>query len=414
MSETYPDAPCHEPGQSLIGAPPQLADEPPVVFQSQWNEKYVELLDSAKIAIVDDEELNIEVVQGYLEQEGYQQFFRTTDARQAIPLIEQVNPDVVLLDVMMPHISGLEILSIMRADSHMCHIPVIVLTACTGPDTKLQALKLGPSDFLSKPVDASELLLRLRNVLAVKAYQDHLANYGHELEAQVRKRTRQLAESRQRILHCLARAGEFRDNDTGHHVTRVGKYAAIIGRGLGLDAQRIDLLEQAAPLHDIGKIGIPDAVLLKEGKLEPSEFDIIKQHCAIGKSIIDPTSPHHLQPDFAAAEMSTDSSTFDEFPVMELAAMIAQTHHEKWDGSGYPRGLAGEAIPIEGRIVAVADVFDALSSKRPYKQALPRKMCFQILEEGRGTHFDPRVLDAFFASIEEIIEVQIQYADDVS
>ena len=411
MSETSNFTPSVSPLDASVGLSRTVTEKTNTEFQPGWTEKFSELIDTARIAIVDDEEINIEVVQGYLEQEGYRQFFRTTDATQALNLIARVKPDVVLLDIMMPEVSGLEILEAMRSDRQMYHIPVIVLTACTGPEIKLQALKLGPSDFLAKPVDASELLLRLRNVLAVKAYQDHLADYSHELEVQVRKRTRQLAESRQRVIHCLARAAEFRDDDTGHHVMRVGKYAAVIGREMGFDRQHFELLEQAAQLHDIGKIGIPDAVLLKEGKLEPEEFDMVKRHSSFGHSIINPMSAREYHVYQAHAQLGAQLLEFDGYPVMELAGVIAQTHHERWDGSGYPLGLAGADIPIEGRITAVADVFDALSSKRPYKPAFPREKCFQILEEGRGTHFDPQVLDAFFACGEDIVAIQIQYAD---
>ena len=392
-----------------VGVPPTGS-----IAKSQtpaWTEIHSQLIDTAKIAIVDDEKLNIEVVQGYLEQEGYRRFFRTTDATKAIELIRHVEPDVVLLDVMMPEVSGLEILAMMRADEKMFHIPVVILTACTGAETKLAALRLGPSDFLAKPVDASELLLRLRNVLTVKSFQDHLANYSRELEEQVRIRTQEVLESRQRIVHCLARAAEFRDDDTGHHVIRVGKYASVIARNLGFEPEHIELLEQAAQLHDIGKIGVPDAILLKEGKLEPEEFDIVKRHCSFGSSIINPMSAHEHDVYQGHTNLGAELLQYGGFPVMELAGIIAQTHHERWDGSGYPLGLSGEDIPIEGRITAVADVFDALSTKRPYKPAFSREKCFQIMEEGRGSHFDPRVLDAFFSCSEEIIAVQIRFAD---
>jgi putative two-component system response regulator len=396
-----------------IAVPPTAARRSPKTNppRSLWSEKYTELIETAKIAIIDDEELTIDVVKCYLEQEGYRNFYQTSDSRQAIELISTSQPDIVLLDVMMPHVDGLEILAQMRATEELHHIPVIILTACTGTETKLQALERGLSDFLGKPVDPSELLLRLRNVLAVKAYQDHLANYSQELETQVQQRTKELVESRQRIVHCLARAAEFRDDDTGHHVIRVGKYVSVIARELGFDQRQADLLEQAAQLHDIGKIGIPDSVLLKQGKLEPGEFEVIKQHCSFGNEIIDPMSQGEFDTYKRHTEIGGKLLDVAGYPVMELAAVIAQSHHEKWNGSGYPLGLSGEDIPIEGRIAAVADVFDALSSKRPYKPAFPQEKCFQILEEGRGQHFDPNVLDAFFRACDQIIDVQNLYSN---
>ena len=400
------------PSSNVCVATPASQTTTPGPLRRRWQATCAALVETAKVAIVDDEEMNIEVVQGYLQHEGYRNFCRTTDATKALEMIGSVQPDVVLLDVMMPDVSGLEILSAMRLDERMYHIPVIVLTACTGPETKLQALQLGPSDFLAKPVDASELLLRVRNVLAVKSYQDHLANHSAELERMVDKRTQELVASRQRIIHCLARAAEFRDDDTGHHVTRVGKYAAVIADELGFDNRAIELIEQAAKLHDIGKIGVPDSVLLKEGKLEANEFELIKRHCGFGNSIIDPKATTDVE---AYQKHTRIGATLleggDGYPVMEIAAVIAQTHHEKWDGSGYPLGLHGENIPIEGRITAVADVFDALSSKRPYKPVFPREKCFEILKDSRGTHFDPKVLDAFFARSDEIVRIQIRFAE---
>ena len=368
-------------------------------------------LEEARICIVDDEEINIEVVQGYLEAEGYRNFFRATDPAAALHMLQQSKPDVVLLDVMMPNISGLEILAAMRADQDLCLVPVIVLTAANDEETKMRALGLGPSEFLAKPVNPAELRLRLKSMLTVKAYQDHLANQSNELEARVRERTKELAESRQRIIHCLARAAEYRDNDTGQHVIRVGQYAAIIAHELGFGAKQVELIEQAAQLHDIGKIGVPDAILLKDGKLDPEEFEYVKQHCSVGNSIIGPMSCAEFESYQKHSQIGAKLLDADGYPVLEMAGIIAQTHHERWDGGGYPIGLAGEDIPIEGRITAVADVFDALSSKRPYKPAFPREKCFAILEEGRGTHFDPQVIDAFFACSSKIVDIQLRYAD---
>ena len=361
---------------------------------------------AACVTIIDDEPINIEVVKAYLSEAGFSNFRSTSDSRNALDVMEENQPDIVLLDINMPHRSGLEILELMRQNERYQRVPVLILTAADDPEVKLQALRLGASDFLSKPVDPSELTLRMENVLAVKAYQDHLARHSEMLEEMVKERTRELEISRQEAIHCLARAGEYRDDDTGQHVTRVGRYTRIIADELGFDRQQIDLIEQAAKLHDVGKIGIPDAILHKTGKLDATEYAAIQQHCGIGSEIMNPT---HSQTDADAShpangEAETLEST--RSPLLQLASVIASSHHEKWDGTGYPKGLSGEEIPIEGRMVAVADVFDALSSPRPYKKAFSMDQCLEILEEGRGKHFDPRILDAFLRRKHDVIAVQ--------
>ncbi len=363
----------------------------------------------AYLMIVDDETINIDVAQAYLEEDGFRNFVTTTDSANAVAMVRLHRPDVVLLDINMPEVSGLDILTEMREDLELRRIPVIVLTAATDPDIKLKSLRLGASEILAKPVDPSELLLRVENVLCAKAYQDHLAEYSERLERQVLVRTKELLRSRQEAIQCLARAAEYRDDDTGQHVIRVGVYAAIIAEELGFPKAAVELIEQAAQLHDVGKIGIPDAVLHKPGKLEPEEFEMMKAHCSIGRQIINPLADQETPG--AGQSVGKKILASANSPLLKMAAMIAQTHHEKWDGSGYPCGLSGKNIPIEGRIVAVADVFDALSSKRPYKDAFPIDKCLQILIEGRGNHFDPRVLDAFLARKDQIIEVRQRCLD---
>ena len=365
----------------------------------------------ACVMIIDDESINIEIVKAYLEEEGFENLIATTQASQAMDMLREHRPDIVLLDIKMPEISGLELLRMMRSDRDMMMIPAIVLTAANDPQVKLQALRLGASDFLAKPVDPSELTLRLENVLAVKAYQDHLADYSEKLERQVQIRTEELVHSRQEAIHCLARAGEFRDDDTGRHVTRVGRYSALIAAELGFPQAAVDLIEQAAQLHDVGKIGIPDAILHKPGKLDPQEFEIIQEHCNIGRRIINPLSHEESIRLKTHTSVGLQIMGSTNSPVLRLASVIAATHHEKWDGTGYPKGLAGNAIPIEGRIVAVADVFDALSSARPYKEAFPLDRCLKILADSRSKHFDPRVLDAFLRSKDEAIHVREDYVD---
>jgi putative two-component system response regulator len=318
----------------------------------------------------------------------------------------------MLLDIHMPQLSGLDILRQIRGDAVTSRMPVVVLTSSTEDDMKVRALEIGATDFLQKPVHSGELVARLRNILMAKAYEDHLRNYSSTLEAAVRQRTAELESSRQDVIHCLARAAEYRDNDTGQHILRVGRYARIIGSQLGMGKVSLDILEQAAKLHDIGKIGIPDEILLKPGKLTSEESATMRSHSSIGGAIIDGGAENS---DLMKRHTEIGSKILKsgQSPLLVVAMKIALTHHERWDGGGYPLGLAGEDIPLEGRITAVADVFDALSAKRPYKVAYPLEKCLSILEEGRGTQFDPVVLDAFLARREDVVEVQIAYADIV-
>lgn len=366
---------------------------------------------ASKIMIVDDEPLNIRVVRKYLEQLGYHNFVTTSESTDAVATIQREDPDVVILDVMMPVVSGIDILEMMRDDPLMAHIPVLILTAAVERETRLKVLDLGATDFLSKPVDPSELAPRIRNALVVRSYENHLANYAEKLEREVAIRTAQLEASRLDVIHCLARAAEFRDDETGRHVVRVGRFAGVIGRQIGMSQSEANILELAAQLHDVGKIGIPDAVLLKPGKLCPDEYDLIQKHCGFGKKILERMPASEWERLKRHTEIGGMLMDVPSSPILDIARQIALTHHEWWDGSGYPIGLRGDDIPLEGRITAIADVFDALSSKRPYKPALPVDECFRILEDNRATQFDPELLDAFFTAQHEIIRVQIEFAD---
>jgi putative two-component system response regulator len=333
----------------------------------------------------------------YLEDEGYHRFVTTTNSGEALELLRHHLPDVALVDLMMPQVDGFDLLRDLQRDPTVQRIPVLVLTSTADAETKHRALELGATDLLAKPVDPSELGLRLKNTLRAKSYRDGLRNYSAQLEDQVRQRTRELEIAQRQIIHCLARAAEYRDDDTGKHVLRVGQYAAILAAQLGADMAEADLLEMAAQLHDIGKIGIPDEILLKPGKFEPGEFAVMQRHCELGVSILRGNAAPDLPP-IAVDQIAV--------PILRLAMTIAATHHERWDGSGYPRGLRGNEIPLCGRIVAVADVFDALSSKRPYKQPMPLEKCLTILREGSGSHFDPDVIDVFFAVLDKILAVR--------
>jgi putative two-component system response regulator len=255
------------------------------------------------------------------------------------------------------------------------------------------------------------MLPRIRNLLTMRAQQKWLENTSERLEVEVWRRTAALMEAEQHIVHCLARAAEYRDNDTGRHVIRVGLYAALIAKALGLGENYVRLIAQAAQLHDVGKIGIPDVVLLKTGRLDPSEMKVMQHHCVMGEQVIEDLTEEDQQAFRRHVQMGASILGPTSSPLLKMASQIALTHHERWDGTGYPFGLTGEQIPLEGRITAVADVFDALSSRRPYKPAFPLEKCYAILEEGRGKHFDPRILDAFLAHRDEAVAIQIEHAD---
>ncbi|MFM7563915.1 MAG: HD domain-containing phosphohydrolase [Planctomycetota bacterium] len=372
----------------------------------------IERIKQSKIMIIDDEQLVIKVVRRFLQSEGYENFVTLTQSTGAVERMEQEQPDVVLLDVMMPEISGLDILRERRRIPSLQLTPFIILSGSQDLEVKQEALEHGATDFLGKPVEKIELTLRVKNSLLLKQQYKDLEVHAHELEQEVQDRTRQLERSREQILQCLARAAEYRDNETGRHVVRVGKYARVVAERLGLPKEFCGQIELAAQLHDLGKIGIPDSILLNPGKLSEEEFAVMKRHCEIGREILDP---------FAADEMEelrqnkSDPARLPSnirSPLLVLAAKIAQTHHEKWDGTGYPLGLKGEQIPIEGRITSVSDVYDALCSVRPYKEGFSVEQALRIMLAERGTRFDPKVLDAFVDQIPRIEKIRKAYSDN--
>lgn len=374
-----------------VRQPPQTVD---------WNTRKKNTRTS-KIMIVDDEELVIRVVKRFLGSEGYTNFITITDPRQALNMMRVEHPDVVLLDVNMPHVTGLEILKERQFIKSLRATPFIILSASSDAETKQLALELGATDFLAKPVDKSDLTLRVQNSLIVKRHFDNLANHAEELERQVRLRTRQLEKSREQVIRILARAAEFRDNETGEHVIRVGSYCAVIAEQLGMSESYCKRIELAAQLHDVGKIAIPDAVLLNPNKLSRDEFEVMKRHCDLGCQIMKPMADEEeylAQKDESGEKLGEEG----ESPLLSMASIIARTHHEKWDGTGYPNQLKGDQIPLEGRITCVADVYDALCSDRPYKVAFPVQKSLEIMLSERGTRFDPVVLDAFLERIADI------------
>jgi len=367
-------------------------------------------VDSARILVIDDEPINATILENSLRHAGYRKVMTHTNALTALNAIATRRPDVVLCDVCMP-VSGMEILRQVVADPVLRQIPMIMVTASDDESLRSEALELGATDLLSKPVRVTELLPRVRNALLVKSHFTHLQSYSQELERQVRQRTAELLASRTELVYCLARLAEYRDNETGRHVIRVGRYSGLLARKLGLDESTAELIEYAAPLHDIGKIGIPDAILLKEGKLTPEEFEIVQRHVALGKRTFEPLSTHEMRAFQSHTILGEMMVNIPSSPLLAMAAQIALTHHERWDGNGYPIGLAGEDIPLCGRIVAVADVFDALSNKRPYKPAFPIDKCFEILADEAGAQFDPNVVAVFGAMRDEIVRIRIALAD---
>lgn len=344
----------------------------------------------SKILVVDDEEPNRRLMEAMLVPLGYD-IVLAQDGLDALNKVREIPPDVILLDVMMPKMDGFEVARRLKADAVTRIIPIVMVTSLNAVEDRVMALEAGADDFLTKPVDKTELRARVHSLLKVKAYNDHMLNHQRELEAEVAKRTEQLRMAFDKIkvasldtIYRLSRAAEHRDEGTGLHIQRVSRYAAAIARKLGLDEEATEAILYAAPMHDVGKIGIPDQILLKPGRLNPGEREVMQQHCIFGAQVLEGSD----------AEL------------IKLAETISITHHEKWDGSGYPKGLEASEIPLAGRITAVADVFDALTSKRPYRDALPLEEAFTIIKEGRGIHFDPQIVDAFFAVQDEILAVR--------
>jgi putative two-component system response regulator len=332
----------------------------------------------ASVLVVDDEESNLRLLRRILTRAGFTEIRATTDPRQVAALVADAEPDVVLLDLHMPGRDGFEVLEDLApltrgTDSPGGPLPVIMLTGDASPAVKRQALALGAKDFVAKPFDVPEIVLRIHNLLETRELHRALWKQNAALETTVQERTRALEDSQAEMLARLAAASEFRDDDTGQHTQRVGESAAQLAKALGLSTSQVELIRHAAPLHDVGKIGVPDSILLKPGKLTPEELAIMQTHTTVG------------------AAMLAGGRT----PLVQMSERIARSHHERWDGTGYPDRLAGVAIPLEARLVAVADVFDALTSDRPYRRAWAMDRVVAHMREGAGSHFDPVIVDAF-------------------
>lgn len=342
----------------------------------------------AKVLIVDDQPANVTLIEKMLEIDGYINVISTTDPCQVESLYLEQNSDLVLLDLNMPVMDGYQVLAKIR-EVDPDYPPIIVLTAQSDRESRIKALDLGARDFLAKPFDRVELMTRIRNMLEVRILSKAMKHQNEILDGMVKERTQELNDTRLEVIRRLGRAAEYRDDMTGFHIIRMSRYAQLLGRAAGMTDEEAEMLLNASPMHDIGKIGIPDNVLMKPGKLDPDEWKIMQTHVAIGVEILSGSA----------------------FELMNMAADIAQNHHEKWDGSGYPRGLSGDDIPLTGRVVALADVFDALTTERPYKKAWPIEEAVDYIKSQRGLHFDPNLVEKFIEILPEMLKIRDYYIE---
>jgi putative two-component system response regulator len=344
---------------------------------------------NSKILIIDDQPVNVLLLEKMLEDAHYKFIHSTTDSRKALKLYSEFKPDLVLLDLNMPHLSGFQVMAQLQELEKESYIPILILTAQIDKDVRLRALQEGAKDYLCKPFDVTEVLCRIHNLLEVRLLHNQICIQNKFLDQKVRDRTEELNKTRLEVVNRLGRAGEYRDNETGMHVVRMSKISEKLAEKVGMSKDECELVLHSSPMHDIGKIGIPDSILLKPGKLNPEEWEIMKSHVEIGAKIL----------------------SGNESKLIQMAKLIALQHHEKFDGSGYPGALKGENISQVARIVAIADVFDALTSERPYKKSWPLEKVMCFFNEQSGKHFDPYLVNQFKGIISEVLEIKEKYSD---
>ncbi|EHQ51718.1 response regulator receiver modulated metal dependent phosphohydrolase [Ectothiorhodospira sp. PHS-1] len=344
---------------------------------------------TARIMVVDDERANLILMERLLRSDGYANLVLVQDPRQVMSAYREARTDLILLDIQMPYMDGFQVIEQLVTLQDPLLPPILALTAQASREYMLRALNVGARDFIGKPFDRAEVLARVRNMLDVQLAHRMTHDQKDVLEQMVRERTREIRRTRLQVVQRLGRAAEYRDNETGFHILRMSHTSELLARHLGWSQSECERLLHASPMHDVGKIGIPDSILLKPGKLTPEEWRIMQTHTTIGGDILGG----------------------DESDLLNLAREIALTHHEKWDGSGYPLGLSGEEIPVSGRITALADVFDALTSERTYKKAWPVQDALELIRELSGSHFDPQLTELFFSLVPEILAIRDRFAE---
>lgn len=359
-------------------------------FLDYWNMINSQLT-KAKILIIDDERANVQILERLLKGSGFQSIMSITDGHEAVSIYHEYRPDLILLDLKMPNCDGFEVMANLKKSVSNDYLPILILTAQRDQPTRLRALESGAKDFLNKPFDLSEGLTRICNMLEVRLLHNQVRDQNKSLEEKVHLRTLELEETRMDIIHRLGRASEYRDNDTGMHVVRMSQICGQMARYLDMTERECQLLLLASPMHDVGKIGIPDYILLKPGKLNDVEWTVMKTHTTIGAEILAGGNSELLQ----------------------SAQTIALTHHEKWDGSGYPNGVKGEGIPLIGRIVGLCDVFDALTSNRPYKRSWSVEEAMSEIDSKSGIHFDPYLVNIFKRNLPELVSISHSFADNM-
>lgn len=343
----------------------------------------------AKILVVDDEIVNVRLLEKVFNTIEYTNVTCTQDPTQVVSLYQEFNFDLILLDLDMPILDGYGVMDQLNELTKNNLPPILVLTAQHMQSYRQRALDKGARDYVTKPFDVNELLSRVNNLLQAQMANKYMRYQNEILEQKVQQRTRIIHDTRLQVVRRLGIAAEYRDEETGLHIIRMSKMAVVIAKAIDMNEEQCDLLLNAAPMHDVGKIGIPDKILLKSGKFEPDEWAVMQTHAQIGADIL----------------------SGDDSDLMIMAHDIAISHHEKWNGNGYPKGLQGEAIPLVGRITALVDVFDALTSVRPYKKAWSVEKAVDLIKEESGQHFDPELVDIFLEKLPDIINIKQKYAE---